>query len=486
MTDKDKIDQTEQATDKRLKSAFEQLNAEQELQPSAELDALIMQQAAEAISSESQHNSTDSSSEVTDLSFRRQLRDENKKRKSVLPKWAMPMAMAATVLVTSGIFLRVLQSPEFDSIAQQASSAPVYKDDIVMVEESVAQANRRDDLNAHESVSATKGNEDKSSEALLGDSARQERMAADAVAQAELKTKKLSKDAVARQRQERNQVPQASYADAEMKVDSVETDISSESLAIDASVTSSNSGNADLVYEPEASYAQRAAAAAQVARQKERVVESQSENELAGFSVGGHTENTIVVSASPTKPEYAAEASSKEKPPQPVLVSTQDAAAKVASAPADSDDRILAKMEVRAEIPEKYDDTIDVTGTRALSDKSVVLNSPSIAPVIDQDADVSTQEPITVTAASSTDPYSGLLLEIEFEHKACQVGQDCQLIIFDACNECACLETVNRSKSNLYVEFDQFSLIETFCPDSEAVCDLGYCQVSEKQDITEQ
>ena len=137
MTDKQHEDQNIDA----LRKAFERLNVNDELQTPTDLDAMILQQAAEEVgisvksSSQSSAELTENSN-VSDLSFRRsRIRsDQDKlKQKSWLPSWAMPIGLAATVLVSFGVVTRVMDSPEFKDIGMQ--SAPVFDDKFIVTDQ---------------------------------------------------------------------------------------------------------------------------------------------------------------------------------------------------------------------------------------------------------------------------------------------------------------------------------------------------------------
>jgi len=124
MTDIDKnTENLDNGTDTALSNVFQRLNEQENLSPSAELDALILKQASEAaVEKVAPENILKSESKSErdsnhDIQFRRkqleQARTKQKRRKSFLPAWAMPMGLAATVLLSFGVVIQVMQSPEF-------------------------------------------------------------------------------------------------------------------------------------------------------------------------------------------------------------------------------------------------------------------------------------------------------------------------------------------------------------------------------------
>jgi len=115
MTDHDnkKVSQT---LDTNISKVFERLNHEENITPPSALDALILQQAADAVANQESAVPTKNENSPIDIQFRRkQLEEAQKKqhKKSLLPIWAMPMTLAATVLLSFGIVTRIMQNPEF-------------------------------------------------------------------------------------------------------------------------------------------------------------------------------------------------------------------------------------------------------------------------------------------------------------------------------------------------------------------------------------
>lgn len=148
MTDKNEHDHETDAKNTSVGKAFKRLAYTEALKPSYELDEMILQHAAGApmrkvplaVASASTGSEPGTQNElektvksvedtkestVTSLSFRPKKFNtgETRKKKNVLPRWAMPVGLAATVMLTFGVVTRVMQSPEFFEVNNTAVPA---------------------------------------------------------------------------------------------------------------------------------------------------------------------------------------------------------------------------------------------------------------------------------------------------------------------------------------------------------------------------
>lgn len=416
MTDKKPLDQNQDA----LRSAFDKLNARDELQPSAELDALILQQAADVVTKDeaATNTSTDTAATVTDISFRRGQREATS-RKQVLPKWAMPMAVAATVLVTSGIFLRVLQSPEFNELGNPAaSSATVYSDSAEISGQ--ASSNNNKPAIVTESL-------DNTGEILPGQYASEKPEALK-----EQREQEFAQDTL------KTRAAKISSPDRKDELSGM-----ADGALRDTTTARQNAQQAEQ-QKMDSDKRQREAAAEQVAQQRARL--------MGNASVDSRGDRVKIKSPVP------------EKPPAPVAKQV-------------SDPTVNPEEGFAATKPETLSSGVSTPVSADVRDEQdLMIEEVIIAPVAETSPGIAAAQEVVVTGAPME---KNVLSEVQFEHRTCQVSYDCELLALE-CESCDCLQTINRSELDAYNSEFTPDEIRKQCEGYSVECDLGYCQVKQK------
>lgn len=422
MTDKKEFDQ------KDLNVAFEQLKQNEKLEPSAELDALILNMAAEELTTgvaEEKSNVSD----ISDISFRRGQRESHKalKKKGMFPNWVMPMGLAATVLLSFGVVNRVLMSPEFDSLTKQ-SSYEVMSDEVIV---------------DNDSESKVRANKDDASFRKP----------------APTKLKKL----------------RAENADAKI-------------------IINGNEMNADISFAEKPS----SAPADSPPPPALDVVEAQSMRPVEGIRYNdkkiGRLESSTAELETDIQPEnnqllmdsrqeqHASMAKEKRErltqarrsdmaAMQAEVVSSPAAVSvpQVASAGASLGNIDSVEEAVVAEAIQDGNSTeTSAAGNRVKNDN----DNAGFAMIVGADR--------AAMPAESAEAKSQVLQSILFEHKQCQVKQDCALVAL-ACDSCDCLDAVNLENYSKYSsEFTQAEIAEQ-CFETTAECVRNYCQMTQAE-----
>jgi len=437
MTDKYDIDQNNDA----LREAFKHINNSDDLQPPAELDALILKQASDALVSqktEVKHENTN----VSDLSFRRNQRAEQKKKK-LFPSWMMPMGLAATVLLSFGVVNRVLQAPEFFKPMNEHSAA-VYED---------AALGKSDDTRMNVELSAV------SAEATLAKetAAKASTQGINSVAS---NTADLSsnKKLAAAEREDKTE-QRAAYTVAG---DVVEEAVMAESVYAPAptpvsSVTVATSDENNIQLPSKTLHAEVASAAPTISAP---VTNAESTNE--------QTLETVPVEETLKRKEMRAQATPMSQPPPSPM--SDDIQGQAAGASIDSSAVGVSSSEtnqIKARVPTantriaNADVNIDVA-----NDKDMMSNT------------VLAKENMEAMQADSLENEPMLLSQVEFEHKQCLLDQDCQLLV-NTCETCDCVQVVAAEHANKYASEMQHSDIQAQCTQLVSRCDHGYCQIVE-------
>lgn len=474
MTDKNETDQNKDA----LSDAFTRLKQSEKLEPSAELDALILQQASDAVFGSTQaraafsvddeqakakntEKSTGKSSDVSDLSFRRKLMSEQKKR-SVIPRWAMPIGIAATVLLSFGVVNRVLLSPEFKDIGTQSSSAPVYSDsEIVSEDGSVVDA-----LEPETGQGKLKENtaNKPSDQSITPESIEQER----AREKAREKNASVEMELMESQAVQRR-LPQ--------KLENIAEPETPELVAATPEVRADTSSKRDT------SMIGTSSSTAAVGEAKQQEVKPLRAESPA---------SEVVVASSPVSPSFdipqgyssLGDVASEDDQLSEVQNADLDVSAAEVAEPKEAELQTVeevvltgARLSTNKEPAKKESTKKDTT---LLFDLSKQTDSMELEEVI---VEAAPQEPEFGVEEVLVDPTlddpmikENVITEVLFEHRQCQVKYDCLLVALD-CDGCDCTEAVNATH---YDEYDTKLFMDDIarkCSNQSVDCVSGYCQV---------
>ena len=441
MTDKKEFNQED------LNVAFERLNQSDGLQPSAELDAMILQMAADEVQVASIEDEKSNVTDISDISFRRGQREAHTslKKKGLFPNWVMPMGLAATVLLSFGVVNRVLLSPEFDGLTKQ-SSYEALSDEVIVTsaaeskvraEKDVsslkgplqpvnAQKKRLESDNAKATVTVN-GNEMNADISFADAPAQESRMLSPPPGSDNVAIPAAMQAEIVRDNSEltRVEVPVAELeAPSQFNIEKQEQDYRQEQHAVLAKEKRERLTQARRSAQVESEIQMAPTAGFSVPAEPVPSVSS------AGASVGSITSADTVLDGSSRLDDSALEFESPEIALQAEAMPS------------------IAKMDSLEEI-------VVVTGSR--------LNTGN-----DDLAD------------KAIETKREVLQSVLFEHKQCQVKQDCTLIAL-ACDSCDCLESVNNEHYNLYQsEFSQSDIAQQ-CINTAVECVRNYCQVQQSE-----
>ena len=416
MTDNDKNKQRE---DSALSNVFKRLQDEDNISPSAELDALILKQAAAAIAGDTESVSTGTTSTETkdkapiDIKFRRQQlnkeRERQRRKKPFLPIWAMPMGLAAAVLVSFGVVTRVMQSPEFMQPAGteymtevQTSDAPAASYNEPVKSESLRDANK-DSLGLTEELGA-----------------------------------EISEDIAASTPQVKQNTEDLTF--------SVNKEKQSRQAEMKARLKKKETASS---------------------RAAERVLSNSGERAIRQETVQADNSAKPPVPAEPRSVMSAPIAQSGSIEPAIEFATENTASANFESDVA-SDDSVEEMIFAEAEsIAPEINVAADSNGLDNDSTDEVVVTGARIAKV---DTDLSNYADTSKISIKEA---------IAFEHRACQIDSDCSLVVRD-CDTCECVETINMQSADFYESELSDNHIKGQCLDTKAECIRNYCQVVEK------
>ena len=448
MTDKKEFDQEE------LNVAFEQLNQNDGLEPTAELDAMILKMAAEELTSDA----VEEKSKVTDISeisFRRGQRESHKalKKKGMFPKWVMPMGLAATVLLSFGVVNRVLMSPEFDNVAKQSSyevlsdeaiitSAPdskvlANKDDLSLnkpARKNSAQLKKLKSITPNATVTVN-GNE-MNADISFADAPLQAPVEPSPPALENISASPVGMSVGARQNDEE-------MARAETSAVEIEADLQADREQLQSLIGSKKEQHALLAKE-------KRERLTQAMRRDEpdmqmapiagyRVPETAPQISSAGTSIGsvGATEEVMVANTREDKNSFEAGAAFTE--PEKDAISSLSESESVEEA-------IITGARIKTE-----SDTSDF----AMSDGDDL-------------------------AEKAAEAKTQVIQTVLFEHKQCHIKQDCALVAL-TCDSCECLDALNQESYSKYTsDFTQTEIAEQ-CIEMTADCVRNYCQVQQAE-----
>ncbi len=449
MTDKKEFDQND------LNVAFEQLKQNENLVPSSELDALILNMAAEELTAggaEEKSNVTD----ISDISFRRGQRENHKalKKKGMFPNWVMPIGLAATVLLSFGVVNRVLMSPEFDSLTKQ-SSYEVMSDEVVVGTDSESKARaKKDDASFNKLVQPEivqakrlKSDNAKATVTVNGNEMNADISFAEKPPSAPADSPPSpALDIVTAQ--SATPVEGARYNDRDLgrvQASSSELESDKKSDKEQLLMDSRQEQHALMAKEKRERLTQARRsdiAAMQAEAVSAPVVVSAPQVDSAGASIGSIDSVEEVVVAGAIRDGNYTETSAADFELQAKAVSSLGEAESV--------------------------DELVIAGNRAKNDN----DTSGYAMIVGADrADM---------PAESAEAKSQVLQSILFEHKQCQVKQDCALVAL-ACDSCDCLDAVNLENYSMYTsEFTQAEIAEQ-CFETTAVCVRNYCQMKEAE-----
>jgi len=435
MTDKKDINQD------KLTQAFEQLNQTEGLQPSAELDAMILQMAEDELGSVVEDKSD--VADITDISFRRGRRESHNalKKKGLFPNWMMPMGLAATVLLSFGVINRVLLSPEFDNLTKQSSYEAVSDELIPNAMPSPNPTSHTDSLELSELERESIGNDEESITAKAKNVKSEKPRTSITFNGSQIDADISSENPPSVDRTSPNRQDD-SYIVTERNNGRLNTmEVESRGLINSTDSTKSQTElekrfaqeleaeNQKLIDDSQKKRAEldklNLEAKMQNDAMKDRVEESN--NTIDQTFVEKEQDNVV---ASPPRPSSEASASLQDEP-------------QMASEPNMEAGIEATASEVVSEESPAYSEfeEIVVTGTR--------LNSKDIEEI---------------------------LTRVSFEHKQCRVMQDCTLVALE-CDSCDCLEPVNSENYKKYhSEFSQSEITQQ-CINTSVDCVRNYCQV---------
>jgi len=409
MTDDNKFDQEE------MHSAFERLNQRDALQPSVELDAMILQMAAEEVVEETGQSKVDNhnTSNVTDISFSRGRRESHKalKKKGIFPAWLMPMGLAATVLLSFGVVNRVLMSPEFDSLAK-SSSYEAVSDENILNEQPITDSFDTRDLDA-----ADKFTDD---ESLLSESST-------------AKDKSLVLPTPAKPPVSAEEARPAQKVNPEL-TDIVAASPSTDALRYDAKEKSQSETHLGFNVSEEPRLAARL--------KRERLEQSEKKKRrVENLGASQLTEPEVNIQTEPVTPVAESRAAVSQ-------TRSRQASSLEAEEFADMEFQSEPSPPILSEAPEALGAELD--------------------------------EVVVTDTRQNTFNKQDFLTDVLFEHKQCQVPQDCALLALE-CDSCACLETVNNEYYQEYQsEFSKSEIAEQ-CTRVSVECLRNYCQVQQAE-----
>lgn len=426
MTDKKQDDQTMDSEHKSIRDTFERMNQSDDLQPSADLDAMILQQAADAVKTSTP--TTIPSSDFDNLTFRRNRiieQEAGMRKKSFLPIWAMPMGLAATVLLSLGVVTRVLQSPEFQELGMQSSPESVYDDSIIVTNESADVMPEMKVLSDEKKLEESKG---------------------------------LDRTNVAKDKSDyAASLPPVSY-----KPEAVDRD------AIRARAENSN---ATVVLSPEQANSAGFSVGAVTTEQEQH---KDAQNVLVSKRSRVQAE-TIIVTQSP--PEIPAKTASDTQARLQANENYSSAAIGLEMEESVMPEPVVVE-ETRLSVATPH------AGASVESDSNAYEVSEN---ELDLTLFDNTLEEVVVTGlrkAEDFDAKPDLLTELVFEHRQCQVNHDCALVAL-ACDSCDCVQAVNLSNLDKYASEFSVAEISEQCLAQSAECVLGYCQAREIEVVSD-
>lgn len=437
MTDKKEFDQEE------LNVAFERLNQSDGLQPSAELDAMILKMAADEVGASTEEEKT-KVTDISDISFRRGQREAHKalKKKGMFPKWVMPMGLAATVLLSFGVVNRVLLSPEFDNLTKQ-SSYETMSDEVIVstdLESKVRAQKDASSINKPVQPVATQKKRLQSDNAkakvtVNGNEMNADISFADAPSQAVSEPPPPALDNVTMPSAvpaEDIRLNNTEIAGLEASVAEIEADIQSDS----------EKQKLDSRQEQHALLAKE---------KRERLTQARRSNEpqmqsvpTSGYSVTGTA--PAISNAGPSIgniESVEAELSGSSRLDESISgLESTDAELQLEAAPS------VSEMD-------SVEETIVVTGSRLKNDSDD-------------------------TTDKASESMQQVLQSVLFEHKQCQLKQDCVLVALE-CDSCDCLEPVNNEHYNKYQSEFSKSEISEQCINTTVECVRNYCQIQQSE-----
>lgn len=436
MTDKKEFDQ------KELHVAFEQLNETDALQPSADLDAMILQMAADEVPSDSTEEDKSNVTDISDISFRRGQRESHTslKQKGMFPKWIMPMGLAATVLLSFGVVNRVLLSPEFEGLTKQ-SSYEAMSDEVIVTSDldSKVQAKK-------EELRLSKP-----------ESPEMKRLrSSNADAKITLNGNEMNAD--------------ISFADAPIPAPAEPPPVvQNKGSSLPGAIALETRSNAKELSEVEYSSAEL-----------ERDLHADREKRLTASRQEQHA-----LSAN-KKREQLTQLRRRVEPEiqmAPVPMSTAQKTNAEASMGNVAEIQEVIAMGAR-EDKNTIEDSATFIESEALSSlgEAVSIEEVIVSNSIKNDTDTSDYK--DAIESVSTDKLADTnLLDLQsvlFEHKQCQVKQDCALLA-QACDTCDCLEPVSNEHYKKYQsEFSETEIAEQ-CTNTSVECVRNYCQIQESE-----
>jgi hypothetical protein len=433
MTEKKEFHQEE------LRVAFDRLNKNDDLQPSAELDAMILQMAADEVQVASIEDEKSNVTDISDISFRRGQREAHTslKKKGLFPNWVMPMGLAATVLLSFGVVNRVLLSPEFDGLTKQ-SSYEALSDEVIVT--SAAESKVR----AEKDASSLKG-------PLQPVNAQKKRLESDnAKATVTVNGNEMNAD--------------ISFADAPIQEPIATSPPALDSVTMPSSVPAEeirvNREIKEVLEVPVAEFE----APPQLGKENQELDSRQEQHAL--LAKEKRERLTQARSSASVEPEIqmASTAGFSVAEPVPQVSRTVSSVGNIDAAEvADSEIIVAAAPSIGA--VESYDEVV-VTGARLKNNN------------VESDSGIQSRDDLDALSDKGVGIESEVLQSVLFEHKQCQVKQDCALIAL-ACDSCDCLESVNNEHYTQYQsEFNQSEIAEQ-CINTTVECVRNYCQVQQ-------
>jgi len=449
MTDKKHTDLNQDI----LHKAFEKINLEDNLQPSAELDALVLKQASEQLTERTaQGASSESTSNISDLSFRRNLareRQERLQKKSIFPKWAMPVGLAATVLVSFGVVNRVMQSPDFLQSTGTVQSTAVFDDTSVVNDEAEEQKGE------YKIDAVKKANEQVGRQSRVDSNEIPPVTAIEPPASASVVSS--SADSVIVTAQRSNSPTPESRTESGNYDPAVQVSSGSIGITLEEETSDSlESGDADAPV----------TARTEIADEQQKLAAAQTRAKRSRLGI-----------SSPAKPEPSVAADQVAEAQEPLSTEIDNV-----SAISDEADQAYSNMQDETE--------------SGFSDAA--NEGEQFAPAVLESRVKQADEDVVVTAArqESAPPVeadgmgtsnemefrenSDLLSVIIFEHRECKVSYDCALVALD-CNRCDCIESVNLTNLGKYDSRYNQDEIHNQCSNQVAACELGFCQAIEAE-----
>ncbi len=443
MTDKNEFDQEE------LNVAFERLNQSEGLQPSAELDAMILKMAAEEVQGDSVEKEQSNVTDITDISFRRGQRETHKalKKKGLFPNWVMPMGLAATVLLSFGVVNRVLQSPEFDNLAKQSSYQELS--DEVVVTSAVRKDNNTDEVASFAKPDAVNQEQKKR---LESDNVKTTVTINDNEINADISFEKSPPSYTRPKIWTTDSSITREHYDGTVEHLEVQPHVFDNSEEFKNSEIESKIILADKLKQEQAQAALQEQHAILTKEKRERLKQARRSAPTEPENQMAPSQAIIVPETMPVPPVANAEVIVEETETEGAVFVESFAAEDLASG--------SLQAEIQAEsLPSiSKDDSFD----------EVVVTGARIGNAGDVEAD------------SALETKRQTLESVLFEHKQCFVDQDCALVAL-ACDSCDCLESVsNQNYAQYQSEFSQAEIAEQ-CFNTATECVRNYCQVQQSE-----